>query len=126
MKLLISSDGDNYLVDLDKLKAKSVKELVTETGDDKLMTLDASSLRTTTMDELLAQALKPKVADTTTPRSTSTRTTSTSRSSGLGEGRSKEEKDVVRAWGKANSYDVKEVGRIKDEVYVAYDAAHPK
>lgn len=115
MKILVSKNDSHYLVDLAKLKPMSTVDLVREAGADELATLDVSALRTTTMDELLALALKPSV-----PATAARSKTSTAKGSGLSAG----ELAAIREWAKANGHKVADKGRIAQEIITAYNAAH--
>ena len=73
-KVLLRHEGSSYVIDLDKLKTKTVREIVTEIGDDKLLVLTTAQAEAWDLDSLLDRALKPApapVADTRTTRTTS-------------------------------------------------------
>lgn len=70
MKILLSHEGNSYLVDLSKLKPKGTRDLIIEAGDDELLAADTSSFKSLDLDALISQALRP-VSESRTTRATS-------------------------------------------------------
>jgi hypothetical protein len=111
MKLLLIHDGSYYLIDLEDIKPKTLREVVIEAGDDKLMLAQSSELAQTDLDAMLARAFSVKAPEAPAQRK------ATPGKTGL-------DPQVVRAWCKEKGITVNDKGRVPQDIAKQYLDAH--
>jgi hypothetical protein len=124
MKILLSDSGQYYLVDTSTLKPKTLREVLLDTADGQLVTVSLDTMKPVDLGTLLEEALRAH----TTPIPPEEKPSS-SRSTGTpgkgGSGLSAETLKEIRDWARKNGHpDLKNTGRLSQEIIKEYDAAN--
>lgn len=127
MKVLMADGNDYYLVDLEKLKPKPIKDVLLEAAGSELVTVSLEGLDTTDLEKLLGGALKRRMRGAQTNAAAPVVKPTT--------GKTRVDTKPVREWFNAlepekrkdiwREASLGKQGRIPAEVQTAYEVAHP-
>jgi hypothetical protein len=115
MQLLVIKGDSYHLVDLDKSKPLSLREVV-RAVEDQIMIVDTEQLDETSLDDLLMSGLRNKAPE---PAPTATRVKAPTTD------KPKEDLATMRAWLREQGETVRDNGRIAADKKDKYYAAHP-
>ena len=117
MKVLITEGTTYYLVDLEKTKPKTLREVLLETDGSEVFTINLANQDITDLDQLLGEAIAARTRLVAPPTAPVRTRTTTAKTDGPSAGE-------VRAWCAEQGIEVNPKGRISAEIQEKYDQAH--